>query len=331
MRRLGHSVHVIDESHFVPTEWTGTTARILRKLFRGVMVNELTRRSIESMEVLSPDALFVFKGNYVAPEILLAARRLGIPSVNYYPDVSFLSHGKQLPRTLPHYDHVFNAKTFGIADMHAAGIKSVSFLPPGYDPELHRPVELSDDDRTRFGCDVSFIGTWSPKKERILSELRRSCPDVQMRIWGYQWERRETRLLDDDVMGVGITGDLYTRAICASRIALGLLSEARTGASSGDLITARTFQIPACGAFMLHERNAEALSYFDEGKEAGFFGSGDELAAMVRHYLANESDRRQVAAGGLKRSLEAGYATDSRMQHIADWVLRHRESRMKKA
>lgn len=320
LRRLGHSVHVIDEAHFVPTEWSLTPTRVIRKLFRGVMVNELSRRAIETMELLAPDALFVFKGNYVSPDLLLKARALGIPSVNYYPDVSFLAHGRQLPRALPLYDHVFTAKTFGVGDMKAAGIPSVSFLAPGFDPELHRPVDLSRDDESRFGCDVCFIGTWSPKKEKLLAGLRETLPGISMRIWGNQWNRRQARSLDEAVMGTAVTGDFYTRAICASRISLGLLSESRTGASSGDRITARTFQIPACGAFMLHERNDEVTGYFEEGREAAYFDSPSELAAKITYYLSATSEREEIARSGLARSLENDYSADGRMRHVADWI-----------
>jgi hypothetical protein len=90
------------------------------------MVGELTRKASDTMKLIKPDALFVFKGNYVSPTILLEARQLGVTSVNYYPDVSFFTHGPQLPRALREYDHIFTAKTFGIADMKAHGFRSRS-------------------------------------------------------------------------------------------------------------------------------------------------------------------------------------------------------------
>jgi spore maturation protein CgeB len=278
------------------------------------MVNQLSRRAIEIMRSLEPQLLFVFKGNYVAPEILEEATRRRIVSVNYYPDVSFFTHGPQLPKALPLYDHVFNAKTFGVADMSAHGVKSVSFLAPGFDPELHRPIDLRDSDKASFGCDVSFIGTWSPKKEQMLSALRDRLPLMKLRIWGNQWEKRVARNLDESVMGLGITGDDYTRAICASSIGLCILSESRTGASSGDRITARTFQIPACGTFMMHERSEEIGNYFDESVEAEFFDSADELAEKVTSYLNNHENRSRVARAGLERSLESDYSIDRRMR-----------------
>jgi hypothetical protein len=323
---MGNSVDIVDEAHFVPTEWESLAGRVLRKAFRSTMVNELTRRCEKLIGLLRPDALFVFKGNYVTPSLIRSAKAAGALALNYYPDVSFFTHGPQLPKALPEYDHVFNAKTFGLADMRAHGVRSVSFLPPGFDPEVHRPLDLSEAENERFGCDVSFIGTWSPKKEATLAALADALPQIRMRIWGNQWEKRQTRSLDKSVMGMGITGDDYTRAICASKISLGLLSEARTGASSGDLITARTFQIPACGSFMLHERTSEVAEYFDEGRDAEFFGSGAELAEKIKQYLGDNVRRTTIAGNGRARSIESNYSIDARMSHVTTWIREHRKA-----
>ena len=284
------------------------------------MVKELASRAKKEIGLYRPDALFVFKGNYVTPSILESARGVGARTVNYYPDVSFHTHGRELPRTLPHYDHVFNAKTFGVADMQAHGVKSVSFLPPGFDPDVHRPVAITDADASRFSCDVSFIGTWSPKKERILTDLRARIPGNRLRIWGNQWEKRTGSGLDGAVMGMGVTGDDYARAICASKISLGLLSEARAGASSGDLITARTFQIPACGAFMLHERTREVTSYFTEDEEVALYETPAELAEKVTSYLADDARREAIARRGHERSIRSDYSIDARMRVVAEWI-----------
>lgn len=323
LRRMGHSVDIIDEAHFVPTEWESFVGRALRRTFRSTMVSELARRAGRLLHSLNPDALFVFKGNYVSANLIRDAKSAGTLTLNYYPDVSFLTHGPQLPKALVEYDHVFSAKTFGIDDMRAHGVRSVDFLPPGFDPEVHRPLELSDAEYRRFHCDVSFIGTWSPKKEATLAALVNALPQIRLRVWGNQWEKSETRSLDGSVMGMGITGDDYARAICASKISLGLLSEARTGASSGDLITARTFQIPACGAFMLHERTSEAVQYFNEASEAEFFGSPSELVSKVERYLDDDARRESIARSGRARSLESNYSVDERMGHVVGWVREH--------
>lgn len=321
LRRLGHSVQVLDPNNYLPLQWQTKLSKVVRKVLRPLFVQELMLDACNTIDRYKPHCLFVFKGNWVHPELITRCRQRGIATLNYYPDVSFLSHGSYIPRALPLYDHVFNTKSYGVGDMQSQlGVKHVTFLEPGYDPELHRPVTLSADDQATYGCDVSFIGTWSPKKEAVLSSLRRALPAINIRIWGFQWEKSLDPNVRKSVMGHGVIGDEYTKAICGSSICLGLLSEAGQGSSSGDLITARTFQIPACGVFMLHERNAEVLNYFDEGKDAEFFGSPEELAQKVSHYLDHEAERRQIAQDGLLRSLQDAYVIDERMKAVLRWL-----------
>jgi len=323
LERLGQSIQVLDESHYVTNKRAGAIGKGLRRSFRPVLVKQLSRDVLKSIEEFKPHCLFVFKGNWVHPDILQSCRRQNVAAVNYYPDVSFLSHGPYIPRSLPLYDHVFNTKTYGVADMKSRlSIQHASFLEPGFDPELHQPVELTEADQQIYGCDVVFIGTWSSKKEALLSALRQELPKIDLRIWGCQWEKSRSPNLAGSIMGREVTGEDYPRAIRGGSICLGLLSEAGRGSSSGDLITARTFQIPACRAFMLHERNGEVLRYFEEDHEAAFFDTPEELVQKVRQYLDQPGERERIAVAGLERSRRDGYAIDSRMKVVLDWLVR---------
>jgi spore maturation protein CgeB len=321
LSRLGHEVQIIDEWHFVPLRWRSVFLRGLRKLLSPLLVRQLTRAATESIRFFRPDLLFVFKGRWVHEQILRSANAAGVFSINVYPDVSFTIHGPNLPRALPHYDRIFNTKSYGIADMkERLGAVNVTLLPPGFDPSLHRPVALRADERTHFECDVAFVGTWSPKKEAMLSALKTKLPQVRVRIWGCQWERRGVHNLDGCVEGREVTGDEYVKAICGSKICLGLLSEIRSGASSGDLITARTFQIPACGAFMLHERNEEVADYFQENVEVGYFSDVDEMVARISYFLEHDSHRIAVALAGRSRALRDDYSIDGRLKIVLSWL-----------
>lgn len=324
---MGHSIHVLDENGYVSTQWQSTIAKGLRKIFKPVFVNELKREAVRFAAQFKPDCLFVFKGSWVHPDLVSFCRQKKIVSVNYYPDVSFLSHGPYIPKTLPLYDRVFTTKTYGVEDMKGKlGVQRSSFLPPGYDPELHRPVVLNEEDRKTYECDVAFIGTWSPKKEKVLASLCRALPKVHVKIWGNQWNRSHSTVLAKSIMHSEVTGDEYAKAICGASVCLGLLSEAGSGSSSGDLITARTFQIPACGTFMLHERNPEVLSYFEEGTEAAFFGTPEELAQKVCYYLEHPLERQEISQAGLNRSLTDEYAIDARMREVMHWLGEHLRS-----
>lgn len=315
-RRAGHSVSVVSEDMYLLPDLRSRGMRALRRLARPMLVRELNAALVAEAETLRPDLFFVFKGVHVRGETVRALRRLGAVAVNFYPDVSFTAHGPYIPEALPHYDCIFSTKSFGIADMRRVlGVENVRFLPHGFDPETHVPTPLGATDIERYGADVSFIGTWSPKKEALLRRIRETLPEVRLRVWGGLWDNAAPGL-SDVLMGHPVIGTEYAKAIGASAINLAILSESRRDSSSGDVTTSRTFHIPASGGFMLHERNDEALSYFAEGEECAYFGDSDEMLAKIAHYLANPEERRRIAAGGRARCLSSDYSIDSRARAI---------------
>ena len=47
----------------------------------------------------------------------------------------------------------------------------------------------------------------------------------------------------------------------------------------------RTFEIPASKGFMLHEKSEEVMDFFEEGKEAEYFSSPEEVLDKLKFYL----------------------------------------------
>ena len=72
---------------------------------------------------------------------------------------------------------------------------------------------------------------------------------------------------------------------------------------------------------MLAERTTDHLRLFEEGREAAYFSSPDELVAKVRHYLAHHDERRAVAAAGRERCRTGGYDLDTRARRTLSDVL----------
>ena len=109
-----------------------------------------------------------------------------------------------------------------------------------------------------------------------------------------------------------VLGSEYAKAIRLSKVNLGILSEMRKGASSGDLITARTFHIPACGGFMLHERTAEVAQFFAEGQECAMFDGASEMVEKVGYYLNHPGRREAMTEAGHLRCLSGGNSVNER-------------------
>lgn len=298
--------------------------RTIGRLVRPFAVREFNRELIIQAARQKPEFCLAFKGSFVAARALDQLKTMGVRAYCFYPDNSIRAHGPYIPVALPRYDWVFTAKTFGVDDMRRQlGVTQASVLLHGFDPDLHRPVPLSPSDVAEFGCDVSFIGTWSPKKERLLLALRQQRPNLRLRIWGEQWTSARSTDLRDSIGGHEVVGEQYVRAIRASKINLGILSEQRAGSSSGDLITSRTFHIPAAGGFMLHERTGEVTSRFREDVDCACFGDAGELVRKVDDYLANDDRRRSVAETG-HRLVWSRDSWDVRVRQI---LAKHQELR----
>lgn len=292
-------IEVIDEFYYISLKSDGLLLKALHRVIRSRQIRNFNKEIINQVNLLKPDILFVYKGAFIDIDTLKRCHQAGCKLVNFYPDVSIHTHGKFLPKTIHLYDLVITTKSFGLVDLKNAGVKNIRFVAHGFDPEIHRQIPHKFNEA--FACDVSFIGTWSPKKERLLSSLKAALPEVTLFIWGDQWNNCKSPFLKPSIKGRSISGDLYALAIQGSKINLGILSEVVVGASSGDKITSRTFHIPASGGFLLHERNDESIMYFDEGTEAAFFDTADELVKKVSYFLNKEDERLTIQKKGCEK------------------------------
>lgn len=314
-RRTGHSVRVVSESESFPG-WRGTGLRVVQKLLHRQIASDYNRRIVQEAINHRAELIFVFKGPLVTAGTLRTLRSMGCIAIQFYPDVSFRSHGPQLAKALKEYDWVFTTKSFGLGDMQEQlNVTNASFVPHAYDPETHKPVETTQEEANYYGSEVSFIGNSSRKKRALLEYVQKELPNVTISIWGPGVWANEmpTAYRDQPVLGLE-----YAKAIACSKINMAPLHERVQGASSGDRMTARTFEIPAAGGFMLHERTDEAMRYFEDGRECAFYADSTDLVAKIRYFLDHPEERRKIAKAGRERCLNSGYSVDDRVNTVLE-------------
>lgn len=263
--------------------------------------------------------IWVDKGKWLLPETLRTLRHAtGATLIHYTPDAQLLDNTSHHFRSsLPLYDVMFTTKPFELDLYRRHGARHVFLIHQSYDSKRLRPRALSVEDKRRFGADVTFIGHCQPHYAKYLRTARPASR--QLRIWGPGWSRYARRhpWARDIVAGDGVWADDYAKALGAACIGLCLLSK-----RIPETTTTRTFEIPGCGTFMLAERTAHHLELFEEGVEADFFGSCDEMTDKIQFYLSKPSIRKRIANAGYQRCLSSGYSDLQRVRQMLDIVER---------
>lgn len=315
LRQLGHQILPVDtEPEDVRRKSQRFIYRVKRKFLGPSDLAKANQNLIQLLKKHNVDVLWLDKALTIRPETLNIIRQRSPQTiiVGYSPDDMMTKYNQRqnFLKGISLYDIYFTTKSFNVNELLELGCPKVVFVGNAYDPKLHQPVTVTNEDRLKLGGKVGFIGTY--EKERAEQLLYLAENGVSVRVWGPNW-RKNRRPFHPNlrIEGKALWGDGYVKAICSFGINLAFLCKINR-----DLQTTRSIEIPACGAFMLAERTCEHLELFEEGKEAEFFSTKKELLEKVRYYLAHEEERKRIANAGRNRCLKSGYSYRDRLSEM---------------
>ncbi len=315
LQRLGHETVPFDVTPFCRMG-NRVERSVLARFQTGRGIRALNAQLLRGTQSNGFDIVWVDKGVLIYPETLTALRSRAARrfAVHYTPDPQLVHHkSRHFRACIPIYDLAVTTKTFEIDLYKVHGVRDLLLVQQGYGERFAQAAEARTADN-EFFHDVCFIGHY---EEHYAARLRAVTSAAPAAIWGPGWTRYARRhdWIRPHVNGEGIWGDEYPQALMRSRIALGLLSK-----QIPETTTTRTFEIPATGTFMLAERNSDHLSLFEEGKEAEFFSSDEEMSDKIRFYIANEAARTAIARAGRQRCLKSGYSDTAQLQRVLDHI-----------
>ncbi len=315
LERLGHEVASVDIEKY--SRWGGRfPGGLVRRLKWGPPLSRLAEDIHRTAVGFQPEVAWVDKGIWVSAATLRDIKeRHRSFLVHYTPDPAIVFHqSRHFLASIPVYDLLVTTKAYELDLYRRHGARNLLHQFSSFDARVHRPRVPTPEEKRLYESDIVFVGTYTPGRERYLRPLARL--GVNLAIWGGNWrERCRDKELRPYVRGGALSADDYVLALCSTRLALGLLSPLVP-----DLSTTRSLEIPACGAFLLAERTDEHLALFEEGKEAEFFASEEELIHKVGYYLEHDAERRRVAEAGRQRCLSSGHSTEDRVREIIDRI-----------
>ena len=78
----------------------------------------------------------------------------------------------------------------------------------------------------------------------------------------------------------------------------------------------RTFEIPACGGFVLHEFSEEVEEMFQEGRDLEFFRDVNEMNEKIEFYLKNPEKAALIGENGWRNVVENNHTYAERVKNI---------------
>ena len=300
-QELGHNVECVERPRMSLLD------RVFFRAFNDrfpVHTRQYSRQLVERISSVRPDFVMAFGPMYLDA---LAVRQLAHLARVYcflYDDISHRNNRtRTLLKAISHYDCIFSIRSFLSGEFRKLGCQDYLFVPPAAAPTVHHACEPSEADRKQFESDVLFIGSYEAPRAAFLERLC-SETDFRIRVYGNNWERKphlQCLKARGALMFREAVLDDAVKAMACTKIAVAFLRQ-----HNRDNITSRTFEIPAYGAFMLHQYSDEISRYFVPGEDVATFSGYDSFKDAVRHYLVSAEERQRMAKRANERMARGG-------------------------
>jgi spore maturation protein CgeB len=319
LERIGHEVIAFDTDPYM-NRGGFLTRKIRIRTLIGTAIADLNRDLFEQASRQRPDIVWFDKATSVWARTVRRIREQGAFTVHYNGDNPFgprRDPGWRLFRTaLPEYDLHVVPRESNIREYRQAGANDVLEMRFSYEPNIHFPPPdgWSDADRTE---DVIFIGAPYDRRADFICALWQRH-GIRTKIWGDQrmWQRALPKKAWAEFAPPGLLwDDDYRKAVWRARICLSFVTH-----SNCDEVARRSFEIAACGGFMLLEDTRGHRETFKEFDESLFFHSVDDCAEKIRRYLPDEAARTRISREFADCSKRNHFDNDSRLRRVMNYI-----------
>lgn len=200
-----------------------------------------------------------------------------------------LNRDKRWRGTLTYFDHLFLVDSpLWSGGLGEESLKKATLLPLSSTPKVFHPVEMSEEERKKYGSDIAFVGLYRRERAEMIEPIK----NYDFKIYGYGWEGAEKDFpwLRGRVMGPAPTEEL-NNIFSGAKISIGSLG--MSFQENLPTLTQRVFDIALSGGFQLSQWNPMTEEAF--GDSVPLFRSTDELAKLLDYYMSRPEERKRLA------------------------------------
>ena len=297
LRELGHEVRLFP--------YRRDNALYKNKPTKAAYQRFILRKLARACAAWRPAVVLVIKGGPITPEFIRRAKaRHDTRFVNFFPDNPLW----MIPfECLEAYDVFFTKERYALRSLQSVGLRNLHYLPMYCVPAQHYPVALTDEERARYGSDVSLVGSRYAYRERLVRELA----GYPLRVWGGGWTKTSDPDVGRLVAGSAVFGHAKLCVYSGSTVSL------NPHHPMNDIVgvNTRTFELAAAGACQVVDLKQDLRHLFKPGEEIVGYRDLGELRRLLDFHLAHPDEARAIGDNARRRAL-------------AEHTLRHRIEEM---
>ena len=267
------------------------------------------------------DLIYVRAGEVIGNSLILELKKRTKKIIFFCNDNPFVKRDKRkwdlFKKSSKLYDLIIFQDESRIRLSKKYGLENTYLVYPPYDKKIHN---FSKNNNIKKKYDIVFVGTWSPKKSKLLKNLILS--GINLKIFGTRWHKDHNfEIIKPNYIPGHLSFKNYSKIIYKSKIALCLFSE-----ENKDTITARSMEIPAIGTLMISMRTKAMKRVFKENKEAVYFSNYKECLRKCIFFLSNSKLRNAISKKAkIKITKNLKVSNDDLVKQIINQAFKYNE------
>jgi len=293
IERLKHSLITYDDRKFIIPGRIRERMLFLQKWD----LNRINNKLISLAARCKPDLCLVAGGHRIFPDTIKKIKERGTRTVLWTIDSP--NNFQPIINAAPDYDFVFCGGTEAQELLAKAGIEKTRWLPFACDPEFHRPVEVTFEEKKIYGSDVTFVGSFYPYRGQILEQIS----DFDLKVWGPGWDKLSPRSpLKKLARDTKLKPKEWIKIFSSSKINITI--HYQDGKILCYQASPKVYETLACQSFLLVDNQKDVRSLFEDGRHLVIFNDIKDLREKIVYYLNNPEEREKIVKQGYQEVIQ---------------------------
>lgn len=308
-RTLDVDLRTLDTSDYMRKQQIGSKEWFQRKFFEkpsSTWIGQFKQRIYASTDNWYPDVLFCINTIHIPQDILFGIdcrtrAHLSYDDVNNPENLTldYLSYEKN-------WDFIFTNKSYNVPEIQSRTKSKVVLFQNAYNPTLHLKNKAF---KSRF-WDIGFIGANRSDRDKLPRQLQNTS-HLKIVVAGPRWKRSYPLGVRGIVFMPEVLNYEYTKLGNNIKAGFCLLNS-----SNRDDITTRSYELPALGQLVIGKKTKKHEELLENGKEAFWFDTTEEMINFSREILKNKSKSQKVSIAGFKRITQGSNSYRDRANQI---------------